>query len=72
MVNNRRNPGAKMEKLKKGPPKGREGVYKENSDFLGEKTNRREKNIKPDHPTRHKPIALPPHRVLSTNFWSGT
>ena len=34
---------SQMGKLKKCPPKGREGVYKENSDFLRKKTNRREK-----------------------------
>jgi hypothetical protein len=32
--------------LKKNPPIGREGVYDENSDFRGKKTNRMEKNIK--------------------------
>ena len=32
--------------LKKGPPIGKDGVSKKNSDFLGEKTNRKlEKNI---------------------------
>jgi hypothetical protein len=33
-----------MGKLKKGPPKGREDVYKENSVFLREKTIRQGKN----------------------------
>jgi hypothetical protein len=31
--------------MKKGPPKEREGVYEENSDFTGEKTNRRGREI---------------------------
>jgi hypothetical protein len=35
-----------MGNLKKTPPIGREGVYDENSDFIGKKTNRIEKKHK--------------------------
>jgi hypothetical protein len=35
-----------MGNLKKRPPIGMEGVYDENSDYRGKKTNRMEKNIK--------------------------
>ena len=38
--------GIESRKIQKGHPNGREEVYKENSDFLGEKTNRKEKECK--------------------------
>ena len=43
-----RDPSDRQEtrKFQKRPPIGREGVYDENSDFIGKKTNRMEKNIK--------------------------
>jgi hypothetical protein len=37
---------SQMGNLKKRPPIGMEGVYDENSDYRGKKTNRMEKNIK--------------------------
>ena len=47
-------------KIKKWPPKGMEGVYKENSDFLGKKTNRKGE--------KHKLHDLILPRVSSDNF----
>jgi hypothetical protein len=39
-------PLGETRKFQKIPPIGREGVYDENSDLRGKKTNRMEKNIK--------------------------
>ena len=54
------NRSMQIGKLKKSPPKGREGVYNENSDFLRKKTNRRGE--------KHKLYCQLLPRISSDNF----